>query len=87
MRKHGERAFLDPSRKRRGVSSIVGKTKKKAERLLSGGKSAYAVAKLLKVPVTTLHYNLRKGFLRPDLAERATLADVGDGEDGGMVGR
>ena len=50
FRKHGERAFVEPSRKRRGVSSIVGKTKKKAERLLSGGKSVYAVAKLPKFP-------------------------------------
>ena len=88
FRDRGENAFLEPEPRRpRSVSSIVGKTKEKAERLLAGGKSAYAVAKQMKVPATTLYYNLRKGFLRPDLAERTTLADVGNGADDGLVGR
>ena len=87
FRESGEHAFPEFSRKPRGVSSIVGKTKEKAERLLAGGMSAYAVAKMLKVSKGTLYHNLRKGFLRPDLAERTTPEDVGGGEDDGMVGR
>ena len=50
FRNSGDNAFFDISRKSRGVSSIIGKTKKKAERLLAGGKSAYAVAKIPKFP-------------------------------------
>ena len=49
LRNSGDNAFLDISRNSRGVSSIIGK-KKKAERLLAGGKSAYAVAKMPKFP-------------------------------------
>ena len=62
FRERSEHAFLEPpSRKPRGVSSIVGKTKEKAERLLAGEKSANAVAKILKVPRGTLYCNLHKG--------------------------
>ena len=50
FRESGEHAFRDFSRKPRGVSSIVGKTKEKAERPLAGGKSVHAVAKMPKFP-------------------------------------
>ena len=88
FRERGEHPFLEPPpRKTRGVSSIVGKTKEKAERLLAGGKPVQAVAKMLNVPRGTLYHNLRKGFLRPDLAERTAPANAAGGKDDGMVGR